>query len=96
MIFKGSRYSHTEVISPVAADGRAPRVLATREVPPAPGALEHMVFEGDRLDTLAARYYSEPTKYWLILDANPEPLNPFELLVPGTIIRIPRNRIVGP
>jgi hypothetical protein len=96
MIFKGSRYSDTEVITPVGPDGRSPRVLAIRLVPPATRAVDHVVSEGERIDTLAARFYSEPTKAWLILDANPEPLNPFELLVPGRIVLIPRNRIIGP
>jgi nucleoid-associated protein YgaU len=96
VIFKGSRNADTEVISPMAPDGRTPRVLATREAPPAPGVIEYIVCEGDRLDTLAARFYGDATKSWLILDANPEPLSPLELLVPGRTIRIPKNRIVGP
>jgi nucleoid-associated protein YgaU len=95
MIFKGSRYSSSEVITSVDADGRSVRVLATRTIPAAPGALEYIACEGDRLDTLANRFYAEPTRYWLILDANPEPLNPFELLVPGRAIQVPRNRLVG-
>ena len=47
------------------------------------------------LDTLAARFYGEPTKYWLLLDSNPETLNPFELLVAGTTLHVPKNRLVG-
>lgn len=95
MIFKGSRYATSDVVTPPTADGTSPRVLAPRVAGPAPGAFTHTVAEGDRLDTLAARFYGEPTRYWVILDANPEPLNPFELLVPGRPIRIPKNRIVG-
>jgi nucleoid-associated protein YgaU len=95
MIFKGSRYSSAEVITSVDADGRSVRVLSARAIPPAPGALEYIVSEGDRLDSLATRFYAEPTRYWLILDANPEPLNPFELLEPGRPIQVPRNRLVG-
>lgn len=94
MVFKGSRYTQVEVIQPPAPDGRAPRALAARPVAPTPGRLEHVAAEGERLDQLAARYYSEPTKYWLILDANPDVLNPFELLEPGRIVYIPQNRIV--
>ncbi len=94
MVFTGSRYSDTEVISPMAPNGTTPRVLATRMVSPAPAVLSHTVAEGERLDQLAARFYSEPTKYWLILDGNPRVLNPFELLTAGNTIDVPQNRIV--
>jgi hypothetical protein len=95
MVFKGSRYSTTDVIESRGPDDRAVRTLATRVITPAPSALEHTVSDGERLDTLAARFYGEPTKSWLILDANPETLNPFELLVPGGAIHVPKNRLVG-
>jgi nucleoid-associated protein YgaU len=96
MIFKGSRYSGIEVVEIIAGTGtRTTRTLAIRAIPPAPSALEYTVVEGERLDTLAARFYSEATKYWLLLDANPEMLNPFELLVPGATIHVPKNRLVG-
>jgi hypothetical protein len=32
-------------------------------------------------------------KSWLILDANPEELNPFLLLRPGRRIKVPQNRV---
>lgn len=95
MIFKGSRYTNNEVITPPGADGEDRRVIAPRAAPAAPGAFTHTVAEGERLDTLAARFYGDATRYWVILDANTEPLNPFDLLVPGLPIQIPRNRIVG-
>jgi len=94
MIFKGSRYSTTAVVTATGADGKARRAIAIRTAPPAPAAFEHVVSDGDRLDRLAARYYGEATKYWLILDGNPGSLNPFELLVPGQPLQIPSNRIV--
>ena len=93
MVFKGSRYANTPVISPETPGRSAPRVLGLRPVPHSPGVLTYSVAEGDRLDQLAYRFYSDSRKYWLILDANPEILNPFELLQPGRQIRIPRNRV---
>jgi nucleoid-associated protein YgaU len=93
MVFKGSRYASTPVFSLKTDNRTTPRVLGQRPVPPAPGAFTYTVMEGDRLDQLANRFYSDPRKYWLILDANPEVLNPFELLEPGRQIRIPRNRV---
>ncbi len=95
MVFKGSRYSTTEVVEIRGSDDRVRRTLATRVIAPAPSALEQTVSEGERLDTLAARFYGEATKYWLLLDANPETLNPFELLVPGATIHVAKNRLVG-
>ena len=95
MIFKGSRYRSSDVVESRGPDDRVTRTLATRVIEPAPSALDHVVAEGERLDTLAARFYGEATRYWLLLDANPETLNPFELLVPGRTIQVPRNRLVG-
>jgi nucleoid-associated protein YgaU len=95
MIFTGSRYIGVEVTNPINAQGTSPRVLALRVIPPTAGVLEHVVTEGTRLDQLAAQLYAEPTKYWLILDANPEVLNPLELLTAGRRIRIPQDRIVS-
>jgi nucleoid-associated protein YgaU len=94
MVFKGSRYAALDVIQPVRADGKSPRVLAERPIPLTPGVLVHTVTEGERLDQLASQFYSDPTKYWLILDANLDQLNPFELLQAGGAVQIPRNRIV--
>jgi nucleoid-associated protein YgaU len=53
---------------------------------------EHRFIQGERLDQLAQRYYGDPLKYWLICDAN-DAIFPEELLVPGRVLRIPRNRL---
>ena len=91
MIFKGSRYAGTVVIqaSTVAGERRA---LALRRIPAAPGVLEHIVMDGERLDQLAARFYGDPVKYWLLLDANADELNPLALLRPGRRIAVPSDR----
>ena len=96
MVFKGSRYSVTDVVEIRGPDGRVRRTLVTRVIAPAPSALDQTVVEGDRLDTLAARFYGEPTRYWLLLDGNADTLNPFELLAAGATIHVPKNRLVGP
>jgi nucleoid-associated protein YgaU len=95
MVFKGSRYTGTPVIGPEEAEMGGRRSLAMRSIPHTPGALAYAVVEGERLDHLANRFYSEPQKYWLILDANPDVLNPFDLLQTGRRIQIPKNRIVS-
>jgi len=89
MRFPGSRYAATPVVD--APGGRA---LARRRVPPAPAVLEHVVRDGERLDQLAARFYGDATRSWLLLDANPEELNPFDLLRPGRRIGVPADRAV--
>lgn len=96
MLFLGSRYSGIPVVSPENIAHQHPRVLATRATPATPAVAEHTVVEGERLDHLAQRFYSDPQKYWLILDANPGILNPFHLLQVGGRIGVPRNRIVVP
>lgn len=96
MLFQGSRYGGTEVIEPVNNRGEHPRVLAPRRIEPPAGVFEHVVSEGERLDHLAQRFYDDPTRYWLLLDANPQVLNPFELLRPGQRLRVPRNQVVRP
>lgn len=96
MLFKGSRYTTSTIVEATDASGRTTRALSMRVIAPPPSALAYTVTEGERLDMLAARFYGEATKYWHILDANPETLNPFELLVPGRTIQVPRNKLVGP
>lgn len=53
--------------------------------------LEHLVSEGERMDTLAAKYLGDPTRWWEIAIINPEVLD-FEAIEPGTRLRIPRVR----
>jgi nucleoid-associated protein YgaU len=90
MIFPGSRYATTPLVALDESDGR--RTLALRRAPATPGVLEHVVVGGERLDQLAARFYGDPTRYWLLLDANPDVLNPFALLESGRRIRVPADR----
>lgn len=45
--------------------------------------------EGDRLDALAAQYFSFPTRWWVIAEFNPK-ISDWLNVTPGTIIRIPR------
>lgn len=48
----------------------------------------YVVHGADRIDTLAYDFYGDPTKWWVIADANPEVMNWFNLSE-GMIIRIP-------
>ena len=92
MIFEGSRYARTEVIAALDSRGEAVRALDLRRIPSTPGVLEHVVMEGERLDQLAQRFYGDPLKSWLILDANPEELNPFAAPAAGPPDPVPQNQ----
>ncbi len=94
MFFEGSRYIKVADITLTEADGGTRTIKAAREPVTAAGAMNYQVREGDRLDSLAQRFYRNPRKWWLIADANPQLLWLDELLQPGQIIVIPRDRAV--
>lgn len=48
----------------------------------------HTVGLGQRIDTIAAKYYGNDQLWWSIADANPEQLD-WSVLTPGQILRIP-------
>ena len=93
MIFQGSRYRNVAVIAPPAPDGGSPQVLALREIGARPAVLEHVVMEGERWDQLAQRFYGDPTRYWLLMDANQDEMNPLNLLRAGRRLRIPLSEV---
>ena len=93
MIFQGSRYARVGAIAALDSRGVSVRALELRRILKTPGVLEHLVVEGERLDHLAQRFYGDPQKSWLILDANPAELNPFLLLRRGRRIQVPQNRV---
>lgn len=70
------------------------RYAGRRVVPRLPGAtayVRHVVLQGDRLDTIAARYLGDPAQYWRICDGN-------QVIVPGDLVREPGSvvLIAGP
>lgn len=78
------------------AEGRD-RVIAftrRRAIPPQddlPTLAEHRVTEGERLDTITARYAGDPTLFWRLCDANAV-LRPAELEAVDRVIRIAMAR----
>jgi hypothetical protein len=91
VIFKGSRYEKVGAIQVTDASGRVVSALRLRIIPPTPAGFVHTMRDGERLDLLAAKYYGNPEKSWLIADANPE-IDPDDLLEPGRSILIPPDR----
>ncbi len=86
-----SRYSGLALSTLQTAAG--PVAYVTRRFLPSlaqAGAVQHhTVTQGERLDTIAARYFGDPTQFWRICDAN-DALRPQDLTAtPGTVLRIP-------
>jgi nucleoid-associated protein YgaU len=48
----------------------------------------HQVSGNERLDTMAQRFYGDPSLWWQIADANPEIMD-WTTLAAGQVLRIP-------
>jgi hypothetical protein len=66
----------------------------TRRVVPAYTDILHPLKMGERIDNLAQRYYGDPNLAWVIMCANPEWENDFDIPI-GTKVRVgyPLQRI---
>lgn len=86
-----SRYYATGIATREPADGRTIAYLRRRFLPTGDRftvVREHTVRDGDRLDTLAARYLGDSEQFWRLCDAN-QAMHPRELVdEPGRIIAI--------
>lgn len=88
MISSVSRYRDSKIVVLPYGDGQRRTI-----VPSAQGDYTfrfqlHTVRAGERVDTLAARYYGDEDLWWQIADGNPERLD-WMTLTPGEILRIP-------
>jgi len=92
MFFDGSRYLRVADAALTDGTGRSVSVKCTREPVTTELALTYQVRAGDRLDTLAFKFYRDARKWWLIADANPDALTLEQLLEPGRLLRVPRDR----
>jgi nucleoid-associated protein YgaU len=91
MIFKGSRYEPIGVTQVVDGNGRVHSALGIRIIPATAAGFLYTVRAGDRLDNLAALFYGNPEKFWLIGDANAA-MDVDDLLEPGRQLLIPPDR----
>jgi hypothetical protein len=89
-----SRYYNTPTTTLTVSDSngrpRDIRYLRRRFIPSAEGMttlVEHTVIQGDRLDTITARYLGDPTQFWRVCDAN-NVQRPEELEVIGRVVKI--------
>lgn len=86
------RYAGTRIIDgnhyaawsdPTRRDAYAPDILEGVQT------VDHVLVLGERLDTLAHRYYNDAELWWVIAMAN-RIADPFAL-VPGTRLRVPSD-----
>jgi nucleoid-associated protein YgaU len=94
MFFDGSRYLRVAEYSVDGAGGAQQKLKVTREPLAGEVALTYQVREGDRLDLLAFKFYRNARKWWLIADANSDCMAPEQLLTPGRMLIIPKDRTV--
>jgi hypothetical protein len=91
MIIQGSRYYGQPVLSiPTEPDGQANIAVFGPSPVTTNTFVYYTVHDGDRYDTISAAIYGIPDYWWRIADLNPEVWYP-EVLVPGSIIRIPTS-----
>jgi len=84
MISAASRYADS-TIATLVKDGQDVAVI----VPSAQVSYSFtFIHHTARADSIAYQYYTDPTLWWRIADANPEILW-WDDLTPGTVLRIP-------
>jgi len=87
-----SRYQKTRFFTAETTAGVFKGVRA-RVISPATGILEYVIKQGDRLDLLALYFYNDSSKWWRLLDANPDIMFAANLTLDehiGRTIQVPR------
>jgi len=88
MISAASRYADSTVATLVKDGQDVAVIVPSAQVAYSFSFTHHTVVTGDRADSIAYQYYTDPTLWWRIADANPEILW-WDDLAPGTVLRIP-------
>ena len=65
-----SRYADVKLFEPDALGRVIFKGLLPRPITPVPGAVEHSVVAGERLDQMSLVYFNDDRRWWRILDAN--------------------------
>ena len=91
MILEGSRYQTAQLVRVVDAAGKYhPTIFRSVATQTTQAYTTYVWQDFDRLDILAAKYLGDPELYWMILDLNPEIMDPLSI-TPGTVLRIPQE-----
>lgn len=89
MIYLDSRYVDGRVFKVWNAQKQQYDLTVFREWPKyAQSFFIYEWVENDRLDNLATRFLGEASQWWVIMDINPEVIDP-NSIKPGTQLRIP-------
>lgn len=91
MFSKESRYYRVGEYVARDVRGNSNKIKKLRRINKIDKAFTYTVKEGDRLDLLAYQFYGDPTRFWIICDAN-QPMFPLELMEPGKRIIIPQEK----
>lgn len=67
---KRSRYADVKPFEPDPLGRTGFKGLLPRPCPRAPGAVEHTVVAGERLDQISHSYFNDDRYWWRIVDAN--------------------------
>ena len=88
-IYQGSRYINTFVYEEEYPD-RSVVAFEIRRLKPInySDASQHTWRQGDRLTTLALRYYGDARHWWFLLEANPRYMEEHEIKI-GDILAVP-------
>jgi hypothetical protein len=89
-IYSGSRYEYSliDFFSTKENGDENPAVFYSMTDLGRVTYFEHTYSMGERLDTLAYKYYKAPSFWWVIAEYNPE-IKDFTNIPSGTILRIP-------
>lgn len=91
MIFTDSRYATGRLAKTLDSRDNTPKVTVFRQFP---GAISTYYLytwkQRDRIDVVAHTLLGDPNLWWLIMDYNPEVIDPLNIPI-GTVLRIPNG-----
>lgn len=105
-IFKGSRYENVPIYQHFNGDGYKKKypnkdilitTLRKRDLAKfsTNEAFTHVFQRGDRLDLLAYRYYGDAQLWWVIMDANPRYMTPWDIPIGANLTIPPLTSFMG-
>ena len=89
MFSANSRYANQALYTATTADGKQVRAVTLPLPSQPPLAGFHPRRTGERLDLIAARFLADPTRFWLLCDANNCPVP--DALAARPMVGIPRG-----
>lgn len=89
MIYTDSRYADGVVVRSFDARKSSYGVTLFRQFPEGVSEFYYYTWtQRDRIDLVANEFLGDPNLWWVIMDYNPEIVNPLDIPL-GTVLRIP-------